>query len=87
MLDFHPEEAAGRMRGCPLLMVHGSDDDAAAIETIEPVYAAAPGPKRMVTVPGAGHNDLDAGAGLDHAIDLAAGWFTEHLNTHFQVEG
>lgn len=79
MADFHPEDAARRLAGTPLLVVHGLDDDAAAVETVEPVYRAAPGPKRLELIPGAGHNDLDAGPGLAHAVELATGWFKEHL--------
>ena len=43
ILDFHPKDAARRLRGCPLLLVHGSDDDAAPIETVETICRNAPG--------------------------------------------
>lgn len=79
ILDFHPEAEARRLRSCPLLMIHGADDDVAPVETAEPVYANAPGIKRWVVMPGMGHNELDTGAGLSAAADLAAAWFTEHL--------
>lgn len=79
MLDFDVVGAARRIGGRPLLLVHGSEDDTAPIETIEPVYGAAPGPKRLIVVPGAAHNDLDAGPGLGRAIDAAAAWFSEYL--------
>jgi pimeloyl-ACP methyl ester carboxylesterase len=79
MLDFDVAGAARRLGGRPLLLVHGADDDTAPIETVEPVYAAAPGPKRWIVVPGAAHNELDAGPGLARAIDAASAWFTEHL--------
>jgi pimeloyl-ACP methyl ester carboxylesterase len=79
MLKFDVVSAARRLGGRPLLLVHGSEDDTAPIETVEPVYAAAPGPKRWVVLPGAAHNDLDAGPGLRQAIDTAAAWFTEYL--------
>lgn len=79
MVDFHPGDAAARLGGTALLLVHGTDDDVAPVETVEPVYAAAPGPKRLHLVPGAGHNDLDGGEGLAHAVEVAAGWFHDHL--------
>lgn len=79
MLDVHPEDSARRLGGRPLLLVHGEADDIATIEAIAPIYANAPGPKRLVTIPRAGHNDLDAGSGLARAIELAAGWFVDYL--------
>jgi pimeloyl-ACP methyl ester carboxylesterase len=81
ILDFHPEDAARRLGNCPLLLVHGEADDVAPVETIEPIYVNAPGPKEWVIVPGADHNDLDAGPGLAQAIELAAAWFARHLKT------
>lgn len=79
MLGFDVVGAARRLGGGPLLLVHGADDDTAPIETVEPVYAAAPGPKRWIVIPDAAHNDLDAGPGLERAIDAAAAWFAEYL--------
>ena len=64
MLDFHPEDAARRLGTRPLLLVHGEDDSAAVIESVAPIYANAPGPKKLIIVPGADHGDLDAGPGL-----------------------
>jgi uncharacterized protein len=79
MLDFYPGDAARRLGNCPLLLVHGENDSAAVIEAVAPIYANAPGPKKMIVMPGADHGDLDAGPGLAQAIRLAAGWFAEHL--------
>jgi hypothetical protein len=79
MLDFHPQDAARRLGPRPLLLVHGADDDVAAVEDVEAVYANAPGPKRWELIAGAGHNDLDAGPGLDRAVELAGDWFVQHL--------
>jgi fermentation-respiration switch protein FrsA (DUF1100 family) len=79
MLAFDVTGAARRLAGRPLLLIHGADDDTAPIETVEPVYAAAPGPKRWIVLPGAAHNDLDAGPGLVRAIEAAGAWFTEYL--------
>jgi pimeloyl-ACP methyl ester carboxylesterase len=79
MLEADPASDAARLRGCPLLMVNGADDDVVPIETVEPVYAAAPGPKRWIRLAGADHNTLDSGAGLELAGDHAADWFEAHL--------
>lgn len=81
MVEVRPADDARRLEGRALLMVHGADDDVAPIETVAPVLAAATAePKRLVVVPGAGHNDLDAGAGLALAADHAADWFAGHLD-------
>jgi pimeloyl-ACP methyl ester carboxylesterase len=82
MLDFHPGDAARRLGGRPLLLVHGEEDDAAVIESVAPIYANAPGPKKWIIMPGAGHGDLDAGPDLVSAIGFAADWFGEHLKGH-----
>jgi len=41
----------------PLLIVHGEDDEVIPVEMGRAVYAAANGPKEIVTFPGAGHSD------------------------------
>ena len=79
MLDFHPEDAARRLGNRPLLLVHGENDSAAVIEAVAPIYANAPGPKKMIVMPGADHGDLDAGPGLAQAIRFATDWFSGHL--------
>ena len=76
---FRPEEEAGRLTDCPLLMVHGEDDDVAPVEIVEPVYENATTAKRWVVMPGRGHNELDTDPGLTEAAGLAAAWFSEHL--------
>jgi hypothetical protein len=80
ILEFNPSDAARRLAECPLLLVHGEDDDVAPVETVEPVYTNASGVKRWIVLPGMGHNDLDSDPGLTTAIDLAAAWFIEHLS-------
>jgi hypothetical protein len=50
MLNLHPE-AARRLGSRPLLIAHGEDDDVATIESVEPIYANAPGPKRSCPAP------------------------------------
>jgi len=41
----------------PLLVVHGEQDEVIPVAMGEAVYAAANGPKEIVTFPGAGHSD------------------------------
>lgn len=79
MLALHPEDAARRLGGCALLLVHGEDDDVAPVDSVAPTYANAPGPKAWRRIPGTGHNDLDAGPGLARAIAYAVEWFAAHL--------
>lgn len=79
MLDFHPEDAARHLGGCATLLVNGTADDTAPVETVDEVYANLPGPKRWMRLPGLAHNDLDAGPGLAKAVAAAGDWFTEHL--------
>lgn len=79
IVDFHPQDEVRRLRDCPLLLVHGEDDDVAPVETVEPVYASAPQTKRWHVLPGLGHNDLDSGPGLSAAVEQAAHWFSHYL--------
>ena len=44
--------------GAPLLVLHGEHDDVVPVAQGRALFAAAPGPKRMEVLPGAGHNDL-----------------------------
>jgi len=41
----------------PLLVIHGEDDEIIPVAMGRAVYAAANGPKELVTFPGAGHSD------------------------------
>lgn len=77
--DFHPQVAAANLTHAPLLLVSGTDDAAVPVETVEPVYQAAPGPKRWILIPNANHNTLDSEPGLGVAASHAADWFTKYL--------
>ncbi|HEY1590700.1 MAG TPA: alpha/beta hydrolase [Solirubrobacteraceae bacterium] len=79
IVDFHPEDEVRRLGDCPLLLVHGEDDDVAPVETVEPVYANAPQTKRWHVLPGLGHNELDSEPGLTAALEQAANWFSHYL--------
>ncbi|MEV6432498.1 alpha/beta hydrolase [Nocardia sp. NPDC051463] len=51
----------------PVLLMHGDQDELLPLRHAERLYAAAPEPKRLVVVPGAGHNDLITQCGWDWA--------------------
>jgi len=53
---FNSLEAITHYTG-PVLISHGDADTLIPIAHGQALYAAAPGPKRFVTIPGAGHND------------------------------
>lgn len=72
--DVSPVAAAARIR-VPVLVVHGADDRETRPAHSERIYAALPGPKKLLLVPGAGHNDAltaDAWRAIDGWV--AARW-------------
>lgn len=56
---------------CPVLVAHGERDEVIPAEQGRKLYDAAPEPKRLLTVPGAGHNDL-AAVGGEEFLDAVA---------------
>jgi fermentation-respiration switch protein FrsA (DUF1100 family) len=62
---------------CPLLVVHGMADEIVPLSHAQALVAAAPEPKRLVAVPGVGHNDWALVARCAEALgeDLRAGRF------------
>ena len=60
-------ERIGSLR-CPLLVVHGERDDIVPFSHAEALLSAAPGPKRLERIPGAGHNDLVLFGGYARAV-------------------
>jgi hypothetical protein len=57
---------------CPVLVAHGSHDEVIPVEQGRALYAAAREPKRLIIVPGAGHNNLVAQGGDAYLGALAA---------------
>jgi hypothetical protein len=57
--QFRSDERIGRVTA-PVLVLHGNNDRVVPIVFGERLFALANEPKRMVRIPGGGHNDLDA---------------------------
>jgi len=53
--DVQPQESARRITA-PVLLIHGADDVETPPAHSQRVYSALAGPKRLILVPGAGHN-------------------------------
>ena len=69
--DAYPSlERIGGLRA-PLLVLHGDRDDLVPLMFGEELFDAAPEPKRMVVLAGAGHNDLVTRAGDEWAAAIA----------------
>ena len=56
---------------CPVFVAHGDRDEVIPVEQGRTLYAAAPEPKRLVIVNGAGHNDLSIVGGTAYTRELA----------------
>lgn len=66
--------ASARHITVPVLLVHGQDDRETPAAHSQRIFAALPGPKRLVLVPGAGHNDAlrpDVWTAIEAWIDAA----------------
>ncbi|WP_254568171.1 alpha/beta hydrolase [Oscillatoria sp. HE19RPO] len=55
---------------CPVLVIHGTEDEVIPFWHGEALFAAAPEPKQALWVEGAGHNDLIQVAGDRHSAAL-----------------
>ncbi|WP_378678647.1 alpha/beta hydrolase [Nocardia sp. GCM10030253] len=65
--DAYPSLRRIRTLRAPVLLMHGDQDELLPLRHAQRLYAAAPEPKRLLVVPGAGHNDLIARGGWDWA--------------------
>jgi uncharacterized protein len=67
LLDRYPSQQRIASVTCPILCLHGTNDDLVPFELARRLFAAAPSAstsgieKRFVTLPGAGHNDIPKG--------------------------
>ena len=66
-------DSVGKLRGvrCPVLVIHGDLDRTIPIAQGRALYEAAPGPKRLLVVEGAGHNDVSVVAGEKYLNTVA----------------
>jgi uncharacterized protein len=74
-----PVDHVGRISPRPLLLIYGELDDIVLLEeNARPMYAAAGEPKRLVTLPRAGHGDLLASGG-EAFVQALVGFFQDYL--------
>jgi uncharacterized protein len=64
--------------GCPVLVVHGDRDQIIPVAQGRKLFDAAPEPKRLLIIDGAGHNDLSIVGGQRY-IDTLAGFIRESV--------
>ena len=50
---------------CPLLVIHGENDEIIPLEQGRELFAAANSPKRFLSLPTTGHNDSFSGSGAE----------------------
>ena len=50
---------------CPLLVIHGENDEIIPVEQGRELFAAANSPKRFLSLPATGHNDSFSGSGAE----------------------
>ncbi len=67
---FDSASKLGQVR-CPVLVIHGDRDEVIPVAQGRALYEAAPGPKRLLVVEGAGHNDLALVAGQKYINAVA----------------
>jgi pimeloyl-ACP methyl ester carboxylesterase len=75
--DVSPAAAAARIRA-PVLLIHGAVDRDTPPAHSQRIYGALAGPKKLLLVPNAGHNDTLTGDAW-RAIDA---WTAEHWPSH-----
>jgi fermentation-respiration switch protein FrsA (DUF1100 family) len=63
-------ERIARVRA-PVLVVHGEEDEIVPVAHARALFAAAPEPRRLRLVPGAGHNDLVQAMGASYGTEVA----------------
>ncbi|MBN1289555.1 MAG: alpha/beta hydrolase [Actinobacteria bacterium] len=56
---------------CPLLVIHGENDDLIPVEEGKALFNMANEPRELFIVKGAGHNDVSAVAGAEYAERIA----------------
>lgn len=64
--------------GCPVLVAHGERDSIIPVAQGRRLFEAAPEPKRLLIIDGAGHNDLSI-VGGERYIDSLAGFIRDSV--------
>ncbi|HTY07829.1 MAG TPA: alpha/beta hydrolase [Candidatus Edwardsbacteria bacterium] len=67
---------------CPVLLIHGGEDRTIAFWHSQALLAAANQPKRLVPVPGTGHNDMLSSAAAFQRVKTALAEFAASLPVH-----
>lgn len=79
--DRYPsDQRIGSVR-VPTLVVAGDSDSIVPVGQSREVFAAAPGPKQLLVIPGADHNDLNLVAGSE-MINQVAAFIAEAIGSH-----
>jgi fermentation-respiration switch protein FrsA (DUF1100 family) len=78
--DAYPSLRRAAALTCPLLVLHGDRDALIPLEQGRRIFAAAPEPKRMEILSGAGHNDILTLMGTAQAR-MISGWMRGVLTT------
>jgi fermentation-respiration switch protein FrsA (DUF1100 family) len=71
--DAYPNQERIALLRAPVLILHGDVDEIVPVTHGEALFEAAPEPRRLRVVPGAGHNDLVRSMGPSYGTEVA-GW-------------
>ncbi|OGO03941.1 MAG: hypothetical protein A2Y60_04095, partial [Chloroflexi bacterium RBG_13_54_9] len=63
---------------CPILIIHGSNDDTVPVQDAHYLYESAKEPKRLVVIPGGTHS-FDDPYHVEQLGSLAFDWFKQYL--------
>ena len=63
---------------CPVLILHGDEDDVVPVEEAHELYGYLPGSKRLSLLKGADHRLSDP-ASMNQAVSEAMAWLCEHV--------
>ena len=64
--------------GCPLLVIHGDNDDLVSLENARCIYEKANKPKRLEIIKGGNHS-LDEPGKMERIAGLTVDWFRQYL--------
>ncbi len=79
MIDYRPESVVSNISPRAILWLHGDADERVSMEESQSMYATASEPKEIVILPGLGHSDILAGAGLEQSLPHIKAWYEQYL--------